>query len=112
MPVHDEWGQDPTVLMMRQIFSLMERAQKEFLQKINLSPFDPRLRRARARARDLFEQTWHTAIQKERISPEGGASLLYLHCLARALKWSGIDIPEQALPKDDRIEQFLQEEWK
>ena len=112
MPVHDEWGQDPTVQMMRQIFSLMERAQREFLQKINLSPFDPRLRRARSRARDLFEQTWPVAMQKERISSERGPSLLYLHCFARALRWSGIDIPEQALPKEDRIEQFLREEWK
>ncbi len=112
MPARDEWGHDPTVQMMRRIFSLMEKSQKDLLRDLNISSFDPRLRRARSRARDLFEQTWPLATQKEIVANEGGAALLYMHCLAHTLKLNGIEVSERVWPEDDRIVRFLREELK
>jgi hypothetical protein len=112
MKIDDEWGYDPTVQRMRRIFSLMEKSQKDLLRDLNISSFDPRLRRARFRARDLFEQTWPLATQKEVVVNEGGAALLYMHCLSHALKLNGIEISEQVWLEDDRIARFLREELK
>ncbi|MBS3920122.1 MAG: hypothetical protein KG012_14715 [Deltaproteobacteria bacterium] len=112
MPTQDEWGHDPTVQMMRRIFSLMENSQKDLLRDLNISLFDPRLRRARSRARDLFEQTWPLAMQKEIVSNERGATLLYMHCLAHTLSLNGIEVPEQVSSKDERIAMFLRKELR
>jgi len=112
MPARDEWGHDPTVQMMRRIFSLMEKSQKDLLKDLNITPFDPRLRRARSRARDLFEQTWPLATQKEAVVNEGGAALLYMHCLSHALKLNGIEVSEQIWPEDGRIVRFLRGELR
>lgn len=112
MPARDEWGHDPTVQMMRRIFSLMEKSQKDLLKDLNITSFDPRLRRARSRARDLFEQTWPLATQKEVVVNEGGAALLYTHCLSHALKLNGIEVSEQIRPEDDGIVRFLRGELR
>jgi hypothetical protein len=112
MQSRDEWDHDPTVQMMRRIFSLMEKSQKDLLRDLNISSFDPRLRRARSRARDLFEQTWPLATQKEVVINEGGAALLYMHCLSHALKLNGIEVSEQIWPEDDRIVRFLRGELR
>ena len=112
MPTQDEWGHDPTVQMMRRIFSLVEKSQKDLLRDLKISSFDPRLRRARSRARDLFEQTWPLATQKEVVVNEGGAALLYMHCLSHALKLNGIEVLEQVWPEDARIVRFLREELR
>ncbi len=109
MAVRDEWGYDPTVQMMRRVFSLMEKAQSDLLQGLNLSLFDPRLRGVRSRARDFFEQTWPIALQKEIVSNERGAALLYMHCLVHTLEQNGVKVPDQGWPKDDRIVKFLRE---
>ncbi len=108
----DQWRHDPTVQMMRRIFSLMEKSQEALLRDINISSFDPRLRRARHRARDLFEQTWPLATQKEVAVNEREAALLYMHCLNHALKLNGIEVPERVLPEDDRIARFFRGELR
>lgn len=112
MPTRDEWGHDPAVQMMRRIFSLMEISQKDLLRALNISLFDPRLRRARSRARDLFEQTWPLAMQKEIVSNERGAALLYMHCLARTLSLNGIEVPDRVFPESERIAMFLRKELR
>lgn len=109
MTVRDEWGYDPTVQMMRRVFSLMEKAQSDLLKGLNLSLFDPRLRRVRSRARDLFEHAWPIALQKEIVSDERGAALLYRHCLAHTLEQSGVGVSDLEWPKDDRLAKFLRE---
>jgi hypothetical protein len=112
MPARDEWGHDPTVQMMRRIFSLMEKSQGDLLKRLNLSPFDSRLRRARSSARDLFEQAWPIALQKGIVSNDRGAALLYMHCLVYALDKNRVSVPDQIWPKDDRIAAFLKENLK
>jgi len=112
MQSRDQWGHDPAVQMMRRIFSLMEKSQKDLLRDLKISSFDPRLRRARSRARDLFEQTWPLATKKKVVVNEGGAALLYMHCLSHALKLNGVEVLGQVWPEDAGIVRFLREELK
>jgi hypothetical protein len=44
------------------------------------------------------------------VPSEKDAASLYAHCLARALSSAGIDVPNELLPKDDKIIRFLQKE--
>jgi len=112
MPIHDQWGQDPNVQMMRRIFALMEKTQKELLVTMEISSFNPQLRRARIYSRDLFEQFWPIAMQKGIVSNENETSLLYRHCLTHALKWSGVKAPGPFPEQEDKIARFLQEKLK
>lgn len=109
MNVPDEWGQDPSVQMMRRIFSLMEKAQGEVMERLSISPFDPKLRRIRSRARDFFEETWPIAIRKEIVSNDQETVRLYLSCLRYAMQLNGFRISDQAFSQDERMEQFLRE---
>ncbi len=109
MSLRDEWGNDPTVQMMRRIFSLLEKAQGEMMERLSISPFDPKLRRVRSRARDFFEETWPIAMQKEIVSNDQETILLYLSCLRHALKLNGFNIPDHSHSKDERMERFLKE---
>ncbi len=112
MPNDDQWGHDPNVQMMRQIFALLEKSQKELLEAMGISLFDPRLKRARHYSRDLFEQSWPVAMQKGIVTNENETSLLYQHCLVLALKWSGIKVQNLVLPDNDRIARFVQEKLR
>jgi hypothetical protein len=112
MPDFNQWDDDPSVQMMRRIFILMEKSQQELLRSLEISPFDPRLRRARDHACNLFEKTWSLAIQKKVVSDEEGAALLYKHCLSHALKLGGFKVPNHMLPEDNRIATFLRKELR
>ncbi len=106
--LEDEWGQDTSVQSMRRVFSFMEEAQAQLLKDIHISPFDQNLRRGRQHALEIFERVWPLAIQKGIITSEKDAAPLYLHCLAQALKLARIEVPNELLPKDERIIRFLQ----
>jgi hypothetical protein len=107
--IEDEWGHDPSVQSTRRVFSFMEEAQQELLRRLNISFFDPRLRRSREQALELFERTWSKAGRRGMMS-EKDAAPLYVHCLARTLRLAGVEVPEEALPGDEKIIHFLQEE--
>ena len=110
MRIRDDWGQDPSVQNMRRVFVHMERAQKELLGRLNISSFDSRLRRWREGALGLFERTWTLAVRRGAVLSEEDVASLYTHCLARVLILDGVKIPREALPQDDKIVRFLQEE--
>ena len=55
MAVADDWGFDPSVRMMRRVYERIEMVQGELLKRLSISPFDPRLRRWREKARDYLE---------------------------------------------------------
>jgi hypothetical protein len=110
MSPQDEWGHAPSVQSMRRVFSLMEAAQEELLRHLNISPFDPRLRRSRKQALKLFEQAWPLAIGKGMTMSEKDASSLYLHCLARAFDSVGVEVHKELLPRDEKIIRLLQKE--
>ena len=109
-PFEDQWGHDPSVQSMRHIFSLMEEVQQQLLRDLKISLFDQRLRRGRQQALELFEQAWPSAIKKGIITSEKDAVPLYLHCLAHGLKLARIEVPNESLPKDEKIIRFLQKE--
>lgn len=109
MNTRDDWGNDPTVQMMRRIFSLMEKAQGEVMDRLGISPFNPKIRRVRSCSRDFFEETWPLAMQRGIISNDQETILLYLCCLRRALKLNGFRIPDHRFSDNERIEQFLKE---
>jgi hypothetical protein len=109
MPTKDEWGHDPSVCSMRRVFKNMEAVQNRLLGNLTPSSFDPRLREWREAARDLFEQVWTMAVRRGLVSDEEGAGILYAHCLAQTLRLSGIEIPLEGLPQDERIYRLVQE---
>jgi hypothetical protein len=108
--IEDKWGHDPSVQSMRRIFSLMEEGQGELLGRLDISLFDPRLRRSREQALELFERVWPLAVRQGIIAKEKDAAPLYIHCLAKALSLVGVEVPNELLPMDGKIIRFLQKE--
>ena len=109
IPSQDEWGRDPSVQSMRRVFSSMEEAQRELLLRLNISVLDRRLRRSREQALELFERTWPKAARRG-IMGEEGATSLYLHCLAESLRLAGVDVPEELLPRNEKVIHLLKKE--
>ena len=109
MPSQDEWGRDPSVQSMRRVFSSMEEAQRELLLCLNISVLDRRLRRSREQALELFERTWPKAARRGMVGEEVAAPL-YLHCLARMLHLAGVEVPEELLPRNEKIIDLLKKE--
>jgi len=109
MAVDDDWGRDPSVQMMRQVFSRMEVVQEEFLKHLNIAPLDARLRHWRETALGCFERAWVYATRRAIHFEEEKAAAVYIHCLARGMALEGINIPPGALPQDQDIEMLLTE---
>ncbi len=109
MPFQDEWARDPSVQMMRKVFFQMEKAQEELLRDLKISPFDQRLRDGREHARDLFERLWPLAAKRRIVVGEKDAALLYIHCLAHALRLRGAKASSKRLEENEEIVQFLKE---
>jgi hypothetical protein len=106
IPFQDEWGHDPSVQSMRRVFSSMEEAQRKLLLRLNISALDWRLRRSREQALELFERIWPKAARRGMMGEEVAAPL-YLHCLAQSLRLAGVEVPEELLPKDEKIIHLL-----
>jgi hypothetical protein len=105
----DEWGRDPSVRKMREVFSRMEEAQRKLLEQVGISYFDSRLRQTREKARGLFERTWsHAAIQDLNMG-HNEVTGLYTYCLTWALGQSGVEVPEKFLPDDERLKDLIRE---
>jgi len=109
MTLKDEWGHDASVQSMRRVFSSMEEAQRELLLCLNISLLDRRLRRSREQALELFERTWPRAPRRGMMD-EREAAPLYLHCLARTLRSVGVEVPDELLPRDEKITHLLKKE--
>jgi hypothetical protein len=85
----DEWGRDPRVRRMRQVFAAMEDAHREILWRTGLSAFDPRLRSWRERALAVFEGAW---VREIRAGREDDVGALYARCLGEVLADDGIPL--------------------
>lgn len=105
----DEWGKDPTVQFMRGVFKAMEKAQHELLKRLDIIPYDPRIRRWRDQALALFERAWGAANRKGLPVDEHTASSVYVHCLAKVMGAERINIPTGILPEAKNIEGILKE---
>lgn len=108
----DTWGRDPQVRYMRTVFAAIERAQKEFLRALGISPVDPRLRRFREIALAFFERSWVAAMRRGMDADESSAGALYIFCLARALSMKGVEIPPASLPGDAELKGLVDEVLK
>jgi hypothetical protein len=93
----DEWGEDPSVQIMRKVFKGMERAQHELLKQLDITPHDLRIRRWRDQALSLFEKACGVANRIGIIIDEHMASLVYVHCFARIMS------TERIIPDDHGI---------
>ena len=106
----DEWGYDPSVRRMRQVFAWMEKAQAGLLKDLAISPLDGRLRRAREEALTCFERTWTVAAGRGLLGREEEVASLFLHCLSRGMRLSGIEVPHDFSPGSEEIDKLLQKE--
>jgi hypothetical protein len=105
----DDWGEDPSVRIMRRVFSRIEAVQKKLLDGLKISPYDTRLRPWRETALRLFERSWAQLAKRGPAFGEERAAMIYVHCLAKAIGSDGVEIPGHALPEDEKIEMFIKE---
>jgi len=105
----DEWSRDPTVRAMRRVFAAMEKAQKEFINNLGLSPLDPRMRRWRERALAAFDASWARSARAGVELSESEAGALYVHCLGKAMTREGMDVPAEILPRSEKLARLLRE---
>ena len=106
---NDEWGRDPSVQIMRKVFKEMETAQHEFLKRLAIPPYDPRIGTWREKALALFEKAWGVANRKGIVMNEKKASVVYIHCLAKIMDAEGKEIPQGVLPDGKDIEMLFKE---
>jgi hypothetical protein len=108
----DGWGKDPSVGVMRGVFSRMEGAQGELLQRVCIEPLDTRLRKWRENALQCFERAWIHAANRGIHLGEEKAAAIYVQCLARIMVSEGISVPLEVLPNDNDIEMLLKEDLR
>lgn len=108
----DEWGRDPQVRFLRRAFFRMETAQRELLERLQISPFDDRLKRIRDAALRLFEKVWRISSRWDMSMNEEEISRLYMYSFAYILERNRIQIPPEVLPPDDKINRLIQEAVK
>jgi hypothetical protein len=106
----DEWGCDPSVRRMREVFVWMEKAQAGLMKSLAISPLDTRLRHAREEALTCFERTWPVAARRGLVGTEAEVASLYLHCLSRGMRLSGIEVPRDLPQRNEEIVRLIQEE--
>ena len=108
----DEWARDPSVMAMRKVFKAMETSLGEILKRLDIAPYDPRIRGWLEKALATFEKSWVVANQMGITMDEKIAPLVYIHCLATVIGSEGIDIPEDLLPEDKAAERLIHEVFK
>ncbi len=109
MSIRDDWGQDPSVQRMRRVFAHIETTQGKLLRRLNISPYDNRLRRWREEARPLLERTCTLAAKRGVVMSEENTASIYLHCLGQVMSLDGVEVPSDALTIDKGIISFLSE---
>ncbi len=105
----DEWGRDPSVRAMRRMFAAMEAAQKGFIRDLGLSPLDPRMRRWRERALAVFDASWVRSARAGVELSETDAGALYVHCLGKIMSREGLEVPDEILPRSEKVQKILKE---
>jgi len=108
----DDFGADPQIRYLRQVFGHTETAQASFLHHLNISPFDDRLRCWREASLKLFEKVWMLSSNRGVASDKVQISKIYLHCLAHFLKLNRIEISPEILSVDENIEILIREALK
>ena len=105
----DEWGKDPAVRAMRNLFRDMEQAHKDFLGRMEISPYDIRIRTWREKALIMFERAWGAI---NRMGTDVGidtAADIYIHFFAKAMSYDGVEISIRTPPLEESIETLIKE---
>jgi hypothetical protein len=97
----DDFGHDPAVLMMRGVYKRLEESHQLFLSRLNIDPFDSRLRKWRELARYEFERSFSQRIRPGGPLKEKEAAALYLSGLTQILSRDGIEVPPNILDSFD-----------
>ncbi|MCX7966192.1 MAG: hypothetical protein N2596_06170 [Syntrophorhabdaceae bacterium] len=105
----DQWGHDPQVRFLRRAFSQIEKAQKNLLDKIGISPMDERLRRIRDGALNVFEKAWALSVRRGVSLNEKDFENLYIYSLAYVLERYRIHVPQEILPVDEKAKKIINE---
>jgi len=105
----DEWGKDPSVQIMRKVFKGIEKGQHELLKRLDITPYDLRIRRWREQALALFERAWGVANRMGIAMDEHTASAVYVHCLAKIMGAERINIPAGILPEAKSVGKIFKE---
>ena len=105
----DEWGKDPSVQIMRKVFKRMEKAQHELLKRLDIMPYDLRIRRWREQALALFEKACGVSNRMGITMDEHTASAVYVHCLAKIMGAERINIPADILPEAKSVDRIFKE---
>jgi len=110
MTIMDKWGQNPEILMMRQIFRQMEAGQDNLIKKLGISVLDSRLPRWRQQAMVLFEQYWHQCMGSTGKRDETQADILYSRCLARVMRDDGVQLPADIVSVVEQVNKLMKED--
>jgi hypothetical protein len=105
----DEWGRDPSVQIMRKVFKAMEKAQHALLSRLDISPYDLRIRKWREQTLALFEEAWEVANRNGISMDEAMASAVYCHCLVKVIDSEGHKVPEGIVPKGKDVAWLFKE---
>lgn len=93
---NDDWGRDPGVRHLRQVFAALEQASGQLLELMEIDRFDLRLRRWRKNALALFQRAWALAAGRGRAVGPQEAAWLYCQALASVLANEGRALPAGA----------------
>ena len=108
----DQWDRDPSVQKMRKVFKGMETSLEEILGRLDIAPYDQRIRGWLETALAKFETSWVVANQMGIAMNEKRAPAVYAHCLAKAIGSDGIEIPAGLLPEEKDTARIIHEVFK
>ena len=103
----DEWGRDPSVQAMRKVFEAIEKSLAKILERLNISPYDDRIRGWLEETLAKFERAWGLAHQMGIPMDEQTAPAVYVRCLAKVINSEGIELPQDLLPQQKAAEQVI-----
>jgi hypothetical protein len=105
----DTWGRDPQVQYLRSLFTAIETAQRDLLERLGISLYDERLSRWRPATLKLFEKVWALSARRGASLDEKAIAEVYLHCLVTILGPQEMDIPWEGLPENKTIIHWIKE---
>ena len=105
--IMDDWGRDPSVRAMRKVFQSMERFLEEILKRLEISPYDYRIRGWLEETLAKFERSWGVAHHMGIPMDEEMAPAVYARCLAKVIGREGIEIPRDLLPQQKEAEGII-----
>ena len=97
------------MIKMRNVFSSMEKAQGELLQKVAVSSSDGRLRPVREKTLESFEGAWALAVRRGFALDEREVTSLYLLCLKKGLASEGIQVSPNLVAANERVIALIEE---